>query len=151
MSARLRPILLAEDDDYDAEFTIEALVAAGIKNPIVRVADGDEALDYLNHRGKFATRGNAKPVVAILDIKMPRLDGHEVLERMRSDPMLRRLPVVMLTSSRHEADLARSWGAGVNAYVLKPVSPAPVWRGSQNPGRVLGHAKPDARRRVSAM
>lgn len=124
MNSRLRPILLAEDDDYDAEFTIEALVAAGIHNPVVRVADGDEALDYLHHRGKFSTRSNAEPMVVILDIKMPRVDGHEVLERMRADPKLRRLPVVMLTSSRHEADLARSWGAGVNAYVLKPVSPA---------------------------
>ncbi|MDZ4811736.1 MAG: response regulator [Pseudomonadota bacterium] len=123
MNSRLRPILLAEDDDYDAEFTIEALVAAGINNPVVRVADGDEALDYLNHQGKFSTRSDAEPMVVILDIKMPRVDGHEVLERMRSDPKLRRFPVVMLTSSRHEADLARSWGAGVNAYVLKPVSP----------------------------
>jgi two-component system, response regulator len=119
-----RPVLLAEDDELDAELTLDALQAAGIRNPVVHVADGSLALDYLHRRGAHAGRTGPDPVVVILDIKMPRLDGLQVLEQMRADPVLRRLPVVLLTSSRHESDLARGWGAGVNAYVVKPLSPS---------------------------
>lgn len=121
--SRWRPILLAEDDELDAELTIDALRAVGIKNDIVRVADGSEALDYLFRRGVHSHRTEGMPLVVILDIKMPRVDGHEVLERIRADPHLKRTPVVMLTSSRHESDISRDWNAGVNAYVVKPVSP----------------------------
>jgi two-component system, response regulator len=117
-----RSILLAEDSTPDAELTIEALRAANLLNPIVHVEDGVEVLDYLYRRDRFADQGaDHVPAVLLLDIKMPRLDGLEVLRRLRADPQWRRLPVVVLTSSREETDLARSWDLGANAYVVKPV------------------------------
>jgi two-component system response regulator len=121
MTPSLRAILLAEDRPADAEMAIDALREANLANPIVHVEDGSEALDYLLKRGKFEGRQGGLPAVLLLDIKMPRLDGLEVLREMRSNEHLRRLPVVMLTSSREESDLARSWDLGVNAYVVKPV------------------------------
>jgi two-component system response regulator len=133
--AKLRSILLAEDDELDAELTIDALRAVGIKNPIQRVADGAEALDFLYRRGAYAERHEGAPLVVILDIKMPRVDGHEVLEKIRADALLKHTPVVMLTSSRHESDMARDWGAGVNAYVVKPVSPAQYTEAVQTLGQ----------------
>lgn len=117
----LRTILLAEDSPFDAEMAIDALRDANLLNPVVHVNDGVEALDYLHRRGAFAGRTDGDPSVVLLDIKMPRVDGLEVLAEMRKDEKLRTLPVVILSSSREEADLVRSWGLGVNAYVVKPV------------------------------
>ena len=116
-----RTILLAEDSAADAEMAIDALREAHLLNPIVHVEDGVEAMDYLLRRGAHAGRDDALPAVLLLDIKMPRMDGLEVLQAIRGDDALKRLPVVMLTSSREESDLARSWDLGVNAYVVKPV------------------------------
>ena len=117
----LRTILIAEDSPADAEMAIDALRDARLANPIVHVEDGVEALDYLLRRGAFANREEGLPAVLLLDIKMPRMDGLEVLQRIRAEDELKRLPVVILSSSREESDLARSWDLGVNAYVVKPV------------------------------
>lgn len=117
----IRTILLAEDSPADAEMAIDALREARLANPIVHVEDGVECMDYLLHRGAFAQRAEGVPAVLLLDIKMPRMDGLEVLKRIRSDESLKRMPVVILSSSREESDLARSWDLGVNAYVVKPV------------------------------
>ncbi|CBA15348.1 MULTISPECIES: response regulator [Xanthomonas] len=117
----IRTILLAEDSPADAEMAMDALRDARLANPIVHVEDGVEAMDYLLRRGAYAKREEGMPAVLLLDIKMPRLDGLEVLRMVRSDESLKRLPVVILSSSREESDLARSWDLGVNAYVVKPV------------------------------
>jgi len=117
----LRTILLAEDSPADAEMAIDALKEARLANPIVHVEDGVEAMDYLLRRGAFAHREEGLPAVLLLDIKMPRMDGLEVLRQIRNAEELKRLPVVILSSSREESDLARSWDLGVNAYVVKPV------------------------------
>ena len=121
MTPQIRTILLAEDSPADAEMAIDALRDANLANPIVHVEDGVEALDYLFCRGAFADRKPGNPAVLLLDINMPRVDGLEVLKQLRADENLRRLPVVILSSSREESDLARSWNLGVNAYVVKPV------------------------------
>ncbi|WP_372013286.1 response regulator [Pseudoxanthomonas sp. 10H] len=120
MSA-IRTILLAEDSAADAEMAIDALREANLANPIVHVEDGVEAMEYLHRKGRFADRPDEEPAVLLLDIKMPRMDGLEVLRRIRADEKLRRLPVVILSSSREESDLVHSWDLGVNAYVVKPV------------------------------
>ena len=117
----IRTILLAEDSPHDAEMAIDALREAHLANPIVHVEDGVEAIDYLFRRGKYADRPEGDPAVLLLDIKMPRMDGLEVLRQIREHEELKRLPVVILSSSREESDLARSWDMGVNAYVVKPV------------------------------
>ncbi|MBD9481028.1 response regulator [Pseudoxanthomonas sp. PXM02] len=117
----IRTILLAEDSLADAEMAIDALREANLANPIVHVEDGVEALDYLLRRGAHADRAEGMPSVLLLDIKMPRMDGLEVLKQIRGDEKLKHLPVVILSSSREESDLARSWDLGVNAYVVKPV------------------------------
>ena len=118
----IRTILLAEDSPADAEMAIDALREANLINPIVHVEDGVEVMEYLNREGRFAERSDEDvPAVLLLDIKMPRMDGLEVLQRMRSDPRHKHIPVVILSSSREESDLARSWDLGVNAYVVKPV------------------------------
>lgn len=117
----IRTILLAEDSPADAEMAIDALRDANLVNPIVHVEDGVEAMDYLLRRGAFVNREAGNPSVLLLDIKMPRMDGLEVLKMLRADDSLRLIPVVILSSSREEADLARSWDLGVNAYVVKPV------------------------------
>ena len=119
--SQFRTILIAEDSPADAEMTIDALREARLANPIVHVEDGVEALDFLLRRGAFADREEGLPAVLLLDIKMPRMDGLEVLHKIRAEESLRRLPVVILSSSREENDLARSWDLGVNAYVVKPV------------------------------
>ena len=134
----IRPILLAEDSAADAEMAIDALREANLANPIVHVEDGVEALDYLLRRGSFADRPEGDPAVLMLDIKMPRMDGLEVLQRMRDDESLRRIPVVMLTSSREESDLARSWDLGVNAYVVKPVDAEQFFLAVKTLGRFWG-------------
>ncbi|GAB3516585.1 response regulator [Pseudoxanthomonas daejeonensis] len=100
---------------------IDALREANLANPIVHVEDGVEAMEYLLRKGAYANRTDEEPAVLLLDIKMPRMDGLEVLQRIRADDKLRRIPVVILSSSREESDLARSWDLGVNAYVVKPV------------------------------
>jgi len=117
----LRTILLVEDSMADAEMAIDALREAKLANPVVHVEDGVECLDWLYRRGQYVDRAEGDPSVILLDIKMPRMDGLEVLRQLRDDEQLRRIPVVMLTSSREESDLARSWDLGVNAYVVKPV------------------------------
>lgn len=121
MNREIHTILIAEDSVADAEMAIDALREAKLANPVVHVEDGVEALDYLLCRGAFEGRGKGNPSVVLLDIKMPRLDGLEVLKRMRDDEKLKRVPVVILSSSREERDLAESWDLGVNAYVVKPV------------------------------
>ena len=120
MSA-IRTILLAEDSPADAEMAIDALRDANLANPIVHVEDGVEALDYLLQRGAHAGREDGLPAVLLLDIKMPRMDGLEVLNQLRREERFKALPIVILSSSREESDLARSWDLGVNAYVVKPV------------------------------
>ncbi|WP_411833676.1 response regulator [Pseudoxanthomonas mexicana] len=117
----IRTILLAEDSLPDAEMAIDALREANLANPIVHVEDGVEAMDYLLRRGNHADRPEGLPAVLLLDIKMPRMDGLEVLKQIRTHEHLKRMPVVILSSSREESDLARSWDLGVNAYVVKPV------------------------------
>jgi two-component system response regulator len=121
MNREIRTILLVEDSPADAEMSIDALREAKLANPVVHVEDGVEALDYLFRRGDYAGRTDDLPAVVLLDIKMPRMDGIEVLRRMRGDEHLKVVPVVILSSSREESDLARSWDLGVNAYVVKPV------------------------------
>jgi len=117
----LRPILLVEDNPDDIELTLIALERSRLANPVVSVRDGAEALDYLRREGNWATRLEENPAVILLDKKLPKIDGHEVLKAVRDDERLRRIPVVMLTSSREERDLLRSYDLGVNAYVVKPV------------------------------
>lgn len=117
----IKRVLLVEDSPYDAELTRTALAESGLTNEVVWLRDGQQALDYLQHRGAYENRPRDWPVVVLLDLKMPKVDGLEVLERIKKDPVLKALPVVMLTSSHEEADLARSYGLGVNAYVVKPV------------------------------
>jgi len=117
----LRPILLAEDNANDVELIVTALKEARVLNEIVVTHDGAEALEYLRREGKFAQRGSAQPAVILLDLKMPKVDGREVLRQIRIDPALSGLPVVVLTSSREESDLLQSYQLGVNAYVVKPV------------------------------
>ncbi len=114
-------ILLAEDDENDAELTLSALGEHNLANEVDRVRDGDEALAYLYRRAPYANRPAENPVVVLLDIKMPKVDGLEVLRQIRADPKLRTIPVVILTSSHEEQDLLRSYELGVNAYVVKPV------------------------------
>jgi two-component system response regulator len=121
MNREIHTILLAEDSAADAEMAIDALREAKLANPVVHVEDGVEALDYLYCRGAYEGRGKGNPAVVLLDIKMPRVDGLEVLKRMRADEHFRRVPVVILSSSREESDLIESWDLGVNAYVVKPV------------------------------
>lgn len=114
-------ILLAEDSAQDVELTLNALAELNITNSVAVARDGAEALDYLYKRGKFADRDNGNPVLLLLDLKMPKVDGLEVLRAVKSDPHLRTIPVVVLTSSREEQDVVRSYELGVNAYVVKPV------------------------------
>ncbi|MFZ2234984.1 MAG: response regulator [Dokdonella sp.] len=121
MNREIRTILLAEDSPADAEMTLDALREANLANPIVHVEDGVEALDFLYCRGAYSNSTELMPAVVLLDIKMPRLDGLEVLKQMRADDAFKRVPVVILSSSREESDLVRSWDLGVNAYVVKPV------------------------------
>ncbi len=122
--AQLKPILLVEDSPNDVELTLAVLEKSRLANPVVVARDGVEALDYLFRRSNMdpGCAGPAcLPAVVLLDIKLPRVDGLEVLERIKKDPRTRHIPVVMLTSSREETDLMRSYELGVNAFVVKPV------------------------------
>ena len=117
----LKPILLVEDDPSDLELTLMALDKSQLANEVIVARDGQEAIDYLRCEGEWSTRNPGNPAVILLDLKLPKIDGMEVLETIRSNEALKPVPVVMLTSSREEQDLVRSYALGVNAYVVKPV------------------------------
>lgn len=117
----LGPILLAEDNENDVELMLEALEDLRLANELVVVNDGAQALDFLYRRGAYASRTSANPVVVLLDLKMPKVDGFEVLREVKSKSSLKTIPVVILTSSREEQDLVQSHNLGVNAYVVKPI------------------------------
>ena len=119
--ARVTRILLVEDSARDAELILAALDPHDLSGAVVHVRDGAEALDYLYRRGAFASRPDDHPVLILLDLKLPKVDGLEVLRQIKADPVLKMIPVVMMTSSRQEQDLARSYELGVNAYVVKPM------------------------------
>ena len=114
-------ILLVEDDPNDVELTMTALQEYNLSNEVVVVTDGEEALDYLFYRGKFQRRSGENPAVLLLDLKLPKVNGLEVLEKIKADEKLKMIPVVVLTSSREERDMVSSYKLGVNAYVVKPV------------------------------
>ena len=118
---KFRRILMVEDDPRDVELTLTALEDYKLANEVVVCRDGQEALDYLYSRGKFSDRVNENPAVMLLDLKLPKVDGLEVLQQVKSDERLRMIPVVMLTSSHEEKDMMQSYKLGVNAYVVKPV------------------------------
>jgi len=118
---KIRTILLAEDNPKDVELTLEAMAENRLANDIIVVKDGVEALEYLRCQGKYKLRKAGNPAVILLDIKMPRMDGIELLRIIRSDAALKKIPVVMLTSSREQQDLIKTYDLGVNAYVVKPV------------------------------
>lgn len=117
----LKRILLAEDDPNDVELTLEALDEFNLANEVIVVNSGIEALEYLQYRGKYEKRAKGLPAVILLDIKMPKMNGLEVLEKIKKDENLRNIPVIILTSSREEPDLLKAYELGVNAYVVKPV------------------------------
>jgi CheY-like chemotaxis protein len=121
MMNSLKRILLVDDSPRDTELAISALETHHLANEVVAVRDGAEALDYLYRRGAFAASAHGDPAVILLDLKMPKVDGIEVLRQIKGDPALRRIPVVIMTSSREEQDLIKSYDLGVNAYVVKPV------------------------------
>jgi CheY-like chemotaxis protein len=118
----LKRILFAEDSARDAELALDALADNRLANEVVHVRDGAEALDYLHRRGEYADRTNGEPAVVLLDLKMPKVDGLDVLREIKADPQLRLIPVVIMTSSREEGDMIRSYELGVNAYVVKPMN-----------------------------
>ena len=123
MSANpLKRILLVDDSPADTELALAALAEHRLANEVVTLRDGVEALDYLFRRGEFAGRPTGEPVVILLDLKMPKLDGIEVLKTLKGDPKLKVIPVVVMTSSREERDLLNSYQLGVNAYVVKPLN-----------------------------
>jgi len=118
----LKSILLAEDNPNDVELTLEALAQHNLANEVVVAENGAEALDYLYRRGAYQNRSCGHPAVVLLDIKMPKVDGLEVLRTIKSDPALKAVPVVLLTSSREDRDLIEGYDLGANAYVVKPVN-----------------------------
>lgn len=117
----LRRILMVEDDARDVELSLTALEQYNLANEVVVVSDGEEALDYLYQRGKFMGRPSGNPAVLLLDLKLPKVDGLEVLQQIKTNDRLKMIPVVVLTSSREERDMVASYQLGVNAYVVKPV------------------------------
>lgn len=117
----LKRILLVDDSSRDAELVLAALAVNHLAHEVVSLGDGAEALDYLYRRGPFAGRTGGQPAVVLLDLKMPKVDGIEVLRQVKSDPELKVIPVVVMTSSREEQDLVNSYQLGVNAYVVKPM------------------------------
>jgi CheY-like chemotaxis protein len=114
-------ILIVEDDPNDVELTLTALADYNLANEVVVTRDGQQALDYLNCRGEFSGRVAGNPAVMLLDLKLPKVDGLEVLQQVKADDRLKMIPVVVLTSSSEEKDMMRSYSLGVNAYVVKPV------------------------------
>jgi CheY-like chemotaxis protein len=121
MSTNLGRILMVEDDPKDIDLTLTALEEYNLSNEVVVARDGEEALDYLYCRGKFRERTSDNPAVLLLDLKLPKIDGLEVLQHIKADERLKMIPVVVLTSSREERDMVASYKLGVNAYVVKPV------------------------------
>ena len=119
--SNLGRILIVEDDPNDVELTLSALADYNLANEVVVTRDGQQALDYLYYRGEYATRSTDNPAVMLLDLKLPKVDGLEILQQIKSDERLKRIPVVVLTSSHEEKDMMRSYDLGVNAYVVKPV------------------------------
>jgi len=147
--SELKPILLVEDSPKDVELTLAALERCQLANSVVITRDGAEALDYLHARGKYEGRTSGDPVVVLLDLKLPKVDGLEVLEQIKQDDALKHTPVVMLTSSREEQDLVRSYKLGVNAFVVKPVGFEQFFGAIQDLGMfwaVLNEPPPIARR-----
>lgn len=147
--AELRPILLVEDNPKDLELTLAALERCQLANAIDIARDGAEALDYLRGSGAFTTRGPGDPAVVLLDLKLPKVDGLEVLAQLKADPLRRQIPVVMLTSSREERDVVRSYELGVNAFVVKPVDFDEFFKAIQDLGMfwaILNEPPPGARR-----
>ena len=130
----IKNILLVEDDPRDVQLTLDALAEHNLANKVFVVHDGAEALDYLYHRGKFTDRAPGNPVVVLLDNKMPKVSGLEVLKIIKADPKLKTIPVVVLTSSRETPDLIEFYQHGVNAYVVKPVDFAEFMRAVQQLG-----------------
>jgi DNA-binding response OmpR family regulator len=118
---KLGRILMVEDDSKDVEMTMTALEEYNLANEVVVARDGEEALDYLYCRGKYASRSGDNPAVMLLDLKLPKVDGLEVLRQVKAEEKLKMIPVVVLTSSREESDMVVSYKLGVNAYVVKPV------------------------------
>ena len=121
MNSELKRILLVDDSDRDIELTLDALAQHNLANEVITLHDGAEVLDYLFRRGPFAGRTTTNPAVVLLDLKMPKVDGIEVLRQIKSDPDLKTIPIVVMTSSREEQDLVASYQLGVNAYIVKPV------------------------------
>ena len=121
MEIQVKSILLVDDSPRDTELALDALAQHNLANDVVALSDGVEALDYLFRRGPFVGRPAGNPAVVLLDLKMPRVDGLEVLRQIKSDPALKTIPVVVLTSSREEQDLVSSHALGVNAYIVKSV------------------------------
>ncbi|MFN3791697.1 response regulator [Massilia sp.] len=147
----LKPILLVEDNPHDLELTLIALSKSQLANEVVIVRDGAEALDYLHRRGEFKERTIGNPAVILLDLKLPKVDGLEVLKEIRETEALKSIPVVMLTSSKEEQDVVRSYELGVNAYVVKPVDFAEFVRAIGDLGifwAVLNEPPPGSRRYV---
>ena len=118
----IKPILFVDDSPRDTALVMEALSQCKLDNEVITLSDGVEALDYLYKRGTFCDRDGRNPSVILLDLKMPRLDGLEVLKQIKSDSKLKVIPVVMMTSSQEEADVTKSYQLGVNAYIVKPVN-----------------------------
>ena len=118
----LKPILLVEDNPHDLELTLVALAKSQLANEVVVVRDGAEALDYLLRRGEVAGRAEGNPAVTLLDLKLPKVDGLEVLAKIRETASMKSMPVVMLTSSKEEQDIVTSYQLGVNSYIVKPVN-----------------------------
>ena len=121
MTSSLARILIVEDDPNDVELTLTALADYNLANEVVITRDGQQALDYLYRRGEFSTRSTDNPAVILLDLKLPKIGGLEVLQQIKSDEHLKMIPVVVLTSSNEEKDMMKSYSLGVNAYVVKPV------------------------------
>jgi len=118
---KLGRILMVEDDNNDVDMTLAALEEYNLANEVALTRDGEEALDYLYCRGKYESRSNENPAVLLLDLKLPKVDGLEVLRQVKTDDKLKMIPVVVLTSSHEEKDMVASYKLGVNAYVVKPV------------------------------
>ncbi|MFH1320937.1 MAG: response regulator [Bacteroidota bacterium] len=121
MNVEIKKILIVDDSPKDIELVIAALAEKNLANEVDVAEDGEEALDYLYKRGKFADREYGNPAVILLDIKMPKMDGIEALKHIRSNPKFKIIPVIMVTSSREERDLVESYKLGANSYVVKPV------------------------------
>ena len=121
MSDQQVEVLLVEDNPRDAELTMRALSKRHLANHVVRVTDGQAALDFLFREGPYTQRGDAHPQVVLLDLKLPKVDGIEVLRQIRDNQRLKALPVVVLTSAREESDIVKTYHLGVNSYIVKPV------------------------------